>query len=128
MSTASTLILLPQITYDGGSNNRIYTVSGDAVQAAAYYLGSRELQTVNINLHHLTGNIVIQASLSGSPTDTDWFNTYKLEANYQAANGTPLANNANASMAVNITGNFVWLRAQVENFAHGVVNFVKVSY
>lgn len=128
MSQASTLILLPQTAYDGGSNNKIYNVNGEAVQAAAYYLGNRDLQTVNINLHHVTGNIIIQASLSGSPSEQDWFHTYKLEANYSAANNSPQADAANANMSVNITGNFVWLRARVENFAHGVVNFVKVSY
>lgn len=128
MSQATTLNLLPQTSYNGGSNNNVYTVSGNAVQAAAYYLGCSELQTVNINLHKVTGNILIQASLAGTPTESDWFNTYKLEANYQAPNNSPQANNANASMAVNVVGNYVWLRATVENFAHGVVNFVKVSY
>lgn len=128
MSQATTLNLLPQITYDGGSNNNVYTVSGNAVQAAAYYLGNNDLQTVNINLHHVTGNILIQASLAGTPSSEDWFNTFKLEANYQAPNNSPQANAANASIAVNIVGNYVWLRATIQDFAHGVVNFVKVSY
>lgn len=129
MSQASTLILLPQTAYDGGSNNKIYNVNGDAVQAAAYYLGNRDLQTVNINLHHVTGNIIIQASLSGTPVNnSDWFNTFKLEANYMAANNSPKADAANANMSINIEGNFVWLRARIQDFAHGVVNFIKVSY
>lgn len=128
MSQASTLNLLPQTSYNGGSNNNVYTVSGNAVQAAAYYLGCHDLQTVNINLHHVTGNILIQASLAGTPSESDWFTTYRLEANYQAQANSVLANNANASMAVNVVGSFVWMRATVENFAHGVVNFVKVSY
>jgi hypothetical protein len=122
MSQATTLILLPQTTYDGGGTANVYTVIGNAQPAAAYYLGNRDLQTINIKLSQVTGNIVIEASLSTSPGDSDWFKVYELQAN----NTSNV--NANASTYSNLEGNFVYVRAKVEGFANGIVNFIKVSY
>jgi hypothetical protein len=45
---------------------------------------------------------------------------YTLEANSEQ--------NANASVYTNIQGNFVYMRAKVEDFQQGIVNFVKLSY
>lgn len=122
MSQSTTLILLPQTTHAGGSGNAVYTVIGNTQPAAAYYLGNKDLQTVNINLNSVTGNIVIEASLATTPVDTDWFRVYALEAN----NTSNV--NSNASVYTNINGNFVHMRAKVEDFAAGIVNFIKLSY
>jgi isopenicillin N synthase-like dioxygenase len=43
------------------------------------------------------------------------------------ANSAPLIA-SNASIFTNIEGNFVYLRAKVKDFDHGIVNFVKLSY
>lgn len=118
MSQTTTLILLPQTTYRNPGNGAPYTVTGNAQPAAAYYLGNRDLQTVNINLNQVIGNIVIQASLATNPDATDWFEVYTLEA----------TSNANVSTYTNINGNFVYMRAQVVDFQGGTVNFVKLSY
>ena len=127
-SQATTLILLPQTTYLNPGNGAPYTVTGNSQPAAAYYLGNKDLQTVNVKLTAVTGNIVIQATLATSPSNTDWFEVYKLEANANAtANSAPqLA--SNASIYTNIEGNFVRMRAKIEDFNNGVVNFVKLSY
>ena len=122
MSQSTTLILLPQTVYDGGANYEAYTVTGVAQHAAGYYLGGRDLQTVNINLTNVTGNIVIEASLATTPGALDWFKVYELEAN----NTSNV--NANASTYTNVEGNFVHMRAKVEGFYNGIVNFIKLSY
>ena len=122
MSQTTTIILLPQTAYDGGGNSNVYTVTGNSPPAAAYYIGNRDLQTVNIKLSNVTGNIVIEASLATTPATGDWFKVYELQAN----NSSNV--NSNASIYTNITGNFVYLRAKVEGFANGIVNFVKLSY
>jgi len=128
MSQSTTLILLPQTTYNGGGNANVYTVTGNSQPAAAYYLGNRDLQTVNINLNSVTGNIVIEATLATAPADADWFKVYTLVANANgAANSAPLFA-SNASIYTNIDGNFVHMRAKVADFAAGIVNFVKLSY
>lgn len=128
MSQATTLILLPETAYVNPGNGASYTVVGTSQPAAAYYLGNRDLQTVNTKLTNCTGNIVVEASLATTPTSTDWFQVYQLTANANApANSEPqLA--SNASVYTNIEGNFVYMRAKIVDFAGGVVQFVKLSY
>jgi hypothetical protein len=109
-------------------NGAPYTVTGNSQPAAAYYLGNRDLQTVQYNLTDCTGNIIIEASLASSPTNDDWFKVFALEANANAAaNSEPLLA-SNARSYTNIEGNFVYIRAKVEDFEGGGVNFIKVSY
>lgn len=128
MSQTTTLILLPQTTYHNSGNGSSYTVVGETQPAAAYYLGNKDLQTVNISLTQVTGNIVIEASLATTPSSTDWFKVFELEANTNApANSAPY-NASNAAVYTNIEGNFVYLRAKINDFNNGIVNFVKLSY
>ena len=117
MSQVTTLILLPQTVYRNPGNGAPYTVTGEAQPAAADYLGNQDLQTVNYALSNCTGNIIIEATLASNPTDTDWFKVYEFEAV-----------TANTSTYTNIDGNFVYIRAKVEDFNNGIVNFIKVSY
>lgn len=128
MSQSTTLILLPQTTYHNPGNGAPYTVTGNANPAAAYYLGNRDLQTVNISCRQVTGNITIEATLATSPTDTDWFKVYELEANTNApANSAPEIA-SNAAIYTNIEGNFVYMRAKIVDFNSGILNYVKLSY
>jgi len=122
MSQSSTLILLPQTTYDGGGTANIYTVTGNAQPAAAYYLGNKDLQTISYSFTDVTGTLEIEATLASNPGSGDWFKVYELEAN----------NNSNTNSTVtsyqNINGNFVYIRAKIKDFANGVVQFVKLTY
>ena len=127
-SQATTLILLPQTAYVNSGNGASYTVTGNTQPAAAYYLGNRDLQTVNFQLNQVTGNIVIQASLATNPSDSDWFDVYKFQANQGAPANTPTNIASNAATYTNIQGNFVYMRAQVQDFAYGTVEFIKLSY
>lgn len=127
-SQATTLILLPETTYLNPGNGAPYTVTGNSQPAAAYYLGNKDLQTVNVKLNSVTGNIVIQATLATSPTETDWFKVYELVANANATPNSAPQLASNASIYTNIEGNFVRMRAKIEDFNNGVVNFVKLSY
>jgi hypothetical protein len=117
MSQVTTLILLPQTAYQNPGNGAPYTVVGNAQPAAAYYLGNQVLQTVNYGLSNCTGNIVIEATLASSPVDTDWFSVYEFEAV-----------TTNTSAYTNIDGNFVYIRAKLEDFSNGIVNYIKISY
>ena len=124
MSQSTTLILLPQTAYQNPGNGAPYTVVGNAQPAAAYYLGNRDLQTVNLSLTNMTGNIVIQATLANPATlDGQWFDVYELDANADSS-----GDNSNAKVYTNITGNFVYMRAKIVDFNQGVVNYVKLSY
>jgi hypothetical protein len=122
MSQTSTLILLPQTTYDGGGTANVYTVTGNAQPAAAYYLGNQDLQTITYSFTNVTGNLEIEATLATEPGSGDWFKVYEVEAD----------NNSNTNSTTtsfqNITGNFVYIRAKIADFANGVVQYVKISY
>ena len=120
--------MLPQTTYLNPGNGAPYTVTGTSQPAAAYYLGNKDLQTVNIKATALTGNIVIEASLATTPSSTDWFKVYELEANANAPANTAPKIASNASVYTNIEGNFVFLRAKVVDLNNGGVNFIKLSY
>lgn len=129
MSQTTTLILLSQTTFSNVGNVTSYTVTGNRQQAASYYIGNRDLQTVALSTVGVSGNIFIEASLETDPsTDSDWFDVYELEANANAANGTPSKLASTTSLGVNIEGNFVWMRAKVEDFASGIIQYIKVSY
>jgi hypothetical protein len=122
MSQTSTLILLPQTTYNGGGTANVYTVTGNAQPAAAYYLGNQDLQTITYSFTNVTGNLEIEATLATEPGSGDWFKVYEVEAD----------NNSNTNSTTtsfqNITGNFVYIRAKIADFANGVVQYVKISY
>lgn len=128
MPQATTLVLLPQTNYINPGNSSPYTVTGNSNPAAAYYLGNKDLQTVNIKLTNCTGNIVIEASLATSPTPNDWFKVYELEANASATANSEPQIASNASIYTNIEGNFVFMRAKIEEFQSGTLQFVKLSY
>ena len=128
MSQTTTLILLPQTAYVNPGNGAPYTVTGNSQPAAAYYLGNKDLQTVNISLTNCTGNITIEASLATTPGSGDWFKVYELEANANAAANSAPEIASNAAMYTNVNGNFVYIRAKVVDFQGGLVNFVKLSY
>jgi len=118
MSQQTTLILFPQTAYNGNGTANIYSLTSNAQPAAAYYLGNEDLQTINIKTSSFTGNIIIEATLSANSATDEYFEVYKSSNNA----------NANLSMYTNIEGNFVYMRAKIEDFQHGVVNFVKLSY
>jgi len=118
MSQQTTLILFPATTYDGGGTANVYNLTSNAQPAAAYYLGNQDLQTINIKTTDFTGNIVIEATLSANSSTNEYFEVYKSSNNA----------NANLSMYTNIEGNFVYMRAKIEDFAGGVLNFAKLSY
>lgn len=128
MSQVTILELLPQTAYNGGGTANVYTVTGNAQPAAAYYLGNQNLQTVNLKLTNVSANIVIEASLNSNSANAEWFKVYELVANANAGTGSETFDASNASIYTNIEGNFVYLRAKIVDFAGGIVNFVKLSY
>jgi hypothetical protein len=119
----TTLQLLPTTTYGTPSGN--YDGSsedwnGIDQQAANYYGGFGGLQTVAFFLNGFQGRIRIQATLASTPvTDEEWFQVY----DFDSINETTTEN-----FSHNITGNFTWIRARVENFQTGTITKVTLSY
>lgn len=119
----TTLQLLPTTTYGTPSGNYDGSSedwSGDQQQAADYYGGFGDLQTVAFYLLNFQGLIRIQATLDQFPaTDADWFDVESFDA---------VASAATTNFSRNITGNFVWIRARVESFSAGTINKLILSY
>lgn len=128
MSQTTTLILLPQTVYNGGGSANVYTVTGDRYPAAAYYLGNQDLQTAAISTVGVTGNVVLEATLATDPNNNDWFQVYKLEANTNAPSNSAPYYASTTSIGVNIEGNYVWMRAKIQDFAAGTLQYVKLTY
>jgi hypothetical protein len=115
MAQTTILILIPTTAHAPGTSPE--TVEGSAVQAAAYYLANRDLQTISWNFSStFIGDCVIQASLVTSPTSSDWTDVYTID----------VASTKNGF--TNLNGNFVWLRAVVSDWTQGQIQQVTVSY
>jgi hypothetical protein len=119
----TTLQLLPTTTYGTPSGN--YDGSsedwnGVDQQAANYYGGFGGLQTVAFFLNGFQGRIRIQATLASTPvTDEEWFQVYDFDS---------IDEITTENFSHNITGNFTWIRARVENFQTGTITKVTLSY
>ncbi len=105
----------PSGNYDGSSLD----FDGVTNKAPGYYTQGANLQTIGYFLSGFTGKIVIEASLKTTPTASDWFTVNT----YDATVGTTTKNSA-----VNVNGNFVWIRANVINFAAGTITKLTMSY
>ena len=119
----TTLQLLPTTSYGTPSGNydgSSLDWSGDSQQAANYYGGFGSLQTLAFYLNGFQGRIKIEATLETAPTtDADWFKVYEFDST-----ASPTTNN----FSTNITGNFTWIRANVELFTAGTITNVSASY
>ena len=119
----TTLQLLPTTTYGTPSGNydgSSQDWSGDRQQAANYYGGFGGLQTIAYYLNAFQGRIKIEASLDSDPvSDAAWFKVDEFDSTT-----SPTTNN----FSVNITGNFTWIRANVEDFDAGTITKLYMSY
>ena len=119
----TTLQLLPTTTYGTPSGNydgSSQDFSGDQQQAANYYGGFGDLQTIAFFLSGFQGRIRIQATLDSVPaSDQQWFPVQDFDST-----GSPTTEN----FSRNITGNFTWIRARVEDFQAGSIEKVMMSY
>jgi hypothetical protein len=119
----TTLQLLPTTTYGTPSGNydgSSVDWSGVDQQAANYYGGFGGLQTVAFFLNAFQGRIRIQATLASTPvTDEEWFQVYDFDSTSEITT---------ENFSQNITGNFTWIRAKVEDFEAGTITKVMLSY
>jgi len=122
MATLTTETFLPLTTYGTPSGNYDGTSSafiGNAIPAANYYGGQGSIQTAIIETTGFTGVIKFQASLESLYEQAAWFDI----ADYGNAS-VPTTD----TVAVNLVGNFVWLRAAVTGFTAGTINSATVVF
>jgi hypothetical protein len=122
MTTFSNQQLLPPTTfgtpsgnYDGSSTS----FTGNAIPAANYYGGQGSAQTNIIQTTGFQGVITIEASLNDLTQQALWFEV--------AAYGNASVPTTDMQ-ALNVIGNFVWIRAHVTDFTAGTINSANVVY
>lgn len=118
----SSLQLLPTTTYGTPSGNydgSSQDWSGERQKAAAYYGGFGDLQTIAIYLNGFQGLIKIEATLDSDPVqDSAWFRVYEFNSITTTTN----------NFSTNITGNYTWIRANIEQFSAGTIARIMISY
>ena len=113
---ATTEFGVPSGNYDGSSQDW----ASDAVQAADYYRGrGSSTQTVTFSLDQFVGRIVLEATLDFDPQDAVWFETFRI--------GDPVVPLTDYHPQT-VPGNFVWMRARVELFDAGTINYINITY
>jgi len=122
MSGLTTQYLLRDVVYGTASGN--YDGSSqdflsDAVPAANYYDGQGSIQTITYRVTDFVGTIKIEATLNDSRDTAVWvaIDTY--------GDGSTILNDYHP---VSLIGNYVWLRARVQGFDSGEIQFVTASY
>jgi hypothetical protein len=119
----TTLQLLPTTSYGTPSGNydgSSLDWSGENQQASNYYGGFGSLQTLAFYLNGFEGLIKIEATVDSVPaTDADWFKVYEFDS---------LTTTTTNNFSVNVTGNFTWIRANVEGFSAGTITKLMLSY
>jgi hypothetical protein len=111
----------PSGNYDGSTIN----FESDPVRAVGYYQGQSGLQTVFITVSNFPGRITLQATLDFDPAVAAWFDVFEF-----GDGSTPATD---FRYPVNLTGNFVWLKAVVTEFEQygsnpALITTVAVSY
>jgi hypothetical protein len=94
------------------SPNGDYRFISDKLKGDGYYNASDGLHTVTYTVSAgFLGTLTMQATLASMPGDGDWFSVSNTTVVYNNVNGIPATTTTNY---VNFTGNFVWVRAQVD--------------
>jgi hypothetical protein len=122
MNNYTTKILLSDVVHGTASGN--YDGSSqlfysDPVQAANYYGGQGNIQTITYRLQDFIGIITVQAALGDNADTAVWSDVDTHGDIVIPTTGT---------YPVTVIGNFVWLRARVEFFDSGTIQAVTVAY
>ena len=141
MSNNSKLILSNQ-THPGSSE--VESIIGDPFKGDGYYGRSDGFHTVQINVNNFIGTIKIQGTLAINPSEGDWFSV-ELESggtsivgfvdttgaiNTQSATVSSITYTENETSVnnYNFTGNYVWVRAVIEDWIDGSVNSIQLNH
>lgn len=101
--------------YDGSSQD-FFSNPG---RGTDYYQGQGSIQTVIIQVDGFNGRIRLQASLNSDPADAAWSEVY----DYDQRTGT-----ITDYHPVTLTGNYVWIRAEITAFDAGIINQITITY
>ena len=125
------------------------SVYSDPLKADGYYGRTDGVHTVQIRLTDFIGDVHIQGSVVLEPTSEDWFNIELYDPNWrnnQLINvdttglGVPIypsftnettfpnVEPTTQNKALNLLGNWIWVRVAIENWKQGAVNNVLLNH
>jgi len=104
--------------------DEVLTATSDPVRGDGYYGRADGFHTVQYNLAGLVGTVKIQATLAVEPTELDWFTVYENAYNLQSTPGVE----EEANSLTNFTGNYVHIRAVIDNWSGGSVNSIYLNH
>jgi len=100
--------------YDGSSLDFV----SDGVRAVNYYAGQGPIQTVTVQITEFQGTIKLQTSLNDNLGSAQWFDVDVYECEFAHTE----------YRSISLTGNYVWMRAEIVNFSAGTINGIAISY
>ena len=114
-------------------------VTGDKFKGDGYYGWGDGIHTIEVELTGFVGNIALQATLATDPTEDDWFSVpLTADSFYIDTSGAlvkliapSLIEYTSPTTSVkiyNITGNFVWVRAMIDNWTAGTINRILFNH
>lgn len=95
---------------------------GNKFQGDGYYGRSDGLHTVQYSVNGFLGTINLQGSLAINPSDEDWFTVYSETHTIDNDEGFT------GSKIINFTGNYVWIRAFINNWTDGTIISIKLNH
>ena len=104
--------------------DEVLTANSDPVRGDGYYGRADGFHTVQYNLAGLIGTVKIQATLAVEPTESDWFTVYENAYNLQSTPGIE----EEANSLTNFIGNYVHVRAVIDNWTGGSVNSIYLNH
>jgi hypothetical protein len=122
MSVSTTQSMLTDVVYGQASGN--YDGSSqlfysNAVPASNYYGGLGSIQTIYYDLEGFVGVITVQATLNDLPEQAHWVDIS------ERGDGTTIDTGLTTDT---VTGNFSWVRVQVNGFDAGTIASVRIVY
>ena len=129
---ADTVTILSTSVFSGST-----TLTSEKVKGDAYFGQSDGLHTIMVNLNDFTGTIKIQGSLETTPSDGDFFDINLSDEEFtvdvsglvtKKVLDNLIYNVSETSMkSYNVTGNFVWLRADIINWQSGTISSIELN-
>lgn len=98
--------------------------TGEKFKGDGFYNRADGFHTVQYVYTEFVGSIKIQATLAVDPQEGDWFSLSETELTTVAGFG----NTEPASVSKNFIGNYIWVRAVIDNWTQGSINKILLSH
>ena len=131
---ADTVTILSTSVHTG---NGTQTLQSEKVKGDAYFGQSDGLHTVVVKLTDFIGTIKVQGSLESTPGNDDFFDINLSDEEFtvdvsglvtKKVLDNLIYNVSETGMkSYNVTGNFVWLRADISNWQSGTISSIEMN-